>query len=107
VPLFTLSGVEGHIFGPMAKTYAYALGGGLLATFTISPALCALFLPRHVEEVETVIVRFLNRAYRPLLNFTLFNRAFVLTAALALLLGAGYCVRQLGMSNISAAARPS
>ena len=39
IPLFTLSGVEGHIFGPMAKTYAYALAGGLLATFTISPAL--------------------------------------------------------------------
>ena len=36
LPLFTLSGVEGHIFGPMAKTYAYALSGGLLATFTVS-----------------------------------------------------------------------
>ena len=41
LPLFTLSGVEGHIFGPMAKTYAYALSGGLLATFTVSPALAA------------------------------------------------------------------
>ncbi len=41
VPLFTLSGIEGHIFGPMAKTYAYAIAGGLIATFTISPALSA------------------------------------------------------------------
>ena len=32
LPLFTLSGVEGNIFGPMARTYAYALAGGLLAT---------------------------------------------------------------------------
>ena len=47
LPLFTLSGVEGHIFGPMAKTYAYALSGGLLATFTVSPALSALLLPRE------------------------------------------------------------
>ncbi len=39
VPLFTMSGIEGHIFGPMAKTYAYAIAGGLLATFTIAPAL--------------------------------------------------------------------
>src|SRR3989449_3241834 len=31
LPLFTLSGVEGHIFSPMAKTYAYALARGLLA----------------------------------------------------------------------------
>ena len=39
LPLFTLSGVEGNIFGPMARTYAYALAGGLLATFTVTPAL--------------------------------------------------------------------
>ena len=31
-----------HIFGPMARTYAYALAGGLLATFTVTPALSAL-----------------------------------------------------------------
>ena len=37
VPLFTLSGIEGHIFGPMAKTYAYAIAGGLIATFTDRP----------------------------------------------------------------------
>ena len=46
LPLFTLSGVEGNIFGPMARTYAYALAGGLLATFTITPALSAIILPR-------------------------------------------------------------
>ena len=46
VPLFTMSGIEGHIFGPMAKTYAYAIAGGLLATFTVTPALCGLMLPR-------------------------------------------------------------
>ena len=39
LPLFTLSGVEGNIFSPMARTYAYALAGGLLATFTVTPAL--------------------------------------------------------------------
>jgi cobalt-zinc-cadmium resistance protein CzcA len=63
VPLFTLSGVEGHIFGPMAKTYAYALAGGLLATFTISPALAALLLPEQVSHVETRAVRAVRRFY--------------------------------------------
>jgi cobalt-zinc-cadmium resistance protein CzcA len=38
VPLFTMSGVEGHIFAPMAQTYGYAIVGGLIATFTIIPA---------------------------------------------------------------------
>ena len=42
LPLFTLSGVEGHIFGPMARTYAYALIGAVIATFTVTPALSAI-----------------------------------------------------------------
>src|SRR6202048_2510521 len=37
VPLFTMQGVEGQIFGPMARTYGYALAGALLATFTVTP----------------------------------------------------------------------
>src|SRR6201991_131427 len=49
LPLFTLSGVEGNIFGPMARTYAYALAGGLLATFTVTPALSAIILPAHMH----------------------------------------------------------
>ena len=49
----------------MAKTYAYALSGGLLATFTVSPALSALLLPEKVSEVETLVVRGLRRVYRP------------------------------------------
>ena len=69
VPLFTLSGVEGHIFGPMAKTYAYAIAGGLIATFTISPALSALLLPERVSEIETVHRAWLAPRLRPVLEF--------------------------------------
>src|SRR5262249_13227406 len=61
IPLFTLSGVEGHIFGPMAKTYAYALAGGLLATFTVTPALSAYLLPEYVHETDTPVVRWFHR----------------------------------------------
>jgi cobalt-zinc-cadmium resistance protein CzcA len=71
LPLFTLSGVEGHIFGPMARTYAYALSGGLLATFTISPALSALLLPDHVSHVETRAVRALRRIYEKVRDIVL------------------------------------
>src|SRR5438876_7647771 len=59
LPLFTLSGVEGNIFGPMARPYAYALAGGLLATFTITPALSVIILPSHIHETETWIMAFL------------------------------------------------
>src|ERR1700753_24845 len=78
LPLFTLSGVEGNIFGPMARTYAYALAGGLLATFTITPALSAIILPAHVKETETFIMRLLNRIYVPVLARSLAHRRVVL-----------------------------
>ncbi len=81
LPLFTLVGVEGHIFGPMAKTYAYAIAGGLLATFTISPALSALMLPNKVSEEDTYFVRLLRRLYNPVLEFALANRLLTLGGA--------------------------
>ncbi|MBV8573517.1 MAG: efflux RND transporter permease subunit [Acetobacteraceae bacterium] len=65
VPLFTLSGIEGHIFGPMARTYAYAICGGIIATFTVSPALSALLLPEHVSHLETFVVRAFRRRSSP------------------------------------------
>jgi cobalt-zinc-cadmium resistance protein CzcA len=74
LPLFTLSGVEGHIFGPMARTYAYALSGGLLATFTVSPALAALLLPEKVSHAETRAVRTLRRGYDRLRDVVLAHR---------------------------------
>ena len=68
VPLFTMQGVEGQIFGPMARTYGYALAGALIATFTVTPVLASLLLPQHVKEVETFVVRGLREAYAPALR---------------------------------------
>ena len=73
VPLFTMQGVEGQIFGPMARTYGYALAGALLATFTVTPVLAALLLPKHIEETETIIVQALRRSYTPVLRWALGN----------------------------------
>jgi cobalt-zinc-cadmium resistance protein CzcA len=74
VPLFTMSGIEGHIFGPMAKTYGYAIAGGLLATFTVAPALSSLLFPERVNEKETVVIRWLRKVYDPVLDFVIANR---------------------------------
>ncbi len=97
IPLFTLSGIEGHIFGPMAKTYAYAIIGGLIATFTISPALSALLFPNQVEERETIMIRLMRRAYTPVLYFALANRVITFGAVALLLLCAGVAVHGLGL----------
>ncbi|MBN9594385.1 MAG: efflux RND transporter permease subunit [Afipia sp.] len=97
LPLFTLSGVEGHIFGPMAKTYAYALAGGLLATFTITPALSAIILPAHIQETETRIMKWLHRVYMPLLHWAISHRRIVMTTAGALVVLTFLAVRMLGL----------
>jgi heavy metal efflux system protein len=97
VPLFALSGVEGHIFGPMARTYAYAIAGGMIATFTVSPALSALLLPEKVSAVETVVTRSLRRLYGPVLEFALANRIVVLGGLALLALAAVLAARALGL----------
>jgi len=87
VPLFTMQGVEGQIFGPMARTYGYALAGALIATFTVTPVIASMLLPKHVKETETIVVRALHRLYNPALRFTLKNRFLVVGLELALSLG--------------------
>ena len=97
LPLFTLSGVEGHIFGPMAQTYAYALAGGLLATFTVSPALSALLLPEKVSETETILVRGLRHVYRRLVDLTFASRWLTLGVGGAFLVTAGFAAVSVGL----------
>src|SRR5206468_5059228 len=97
IPLFTLSGVEGNIFGPMARTYAYALAGGMLATFTITPALSAIILPAHVQETETWIMASLHRLYAPVLNWAVANRGLVLAGAAVLVVMTLVFGRLLGL----------
>jgi cobalt-zinc-cadmium resistance protein CzcA len=96
VPLFTLSGIEGHIFGPMAKTYAYAIAGGLIATFTVTPALSLTLFPAKVQERETPVVRWLRRGYEPALKFMLANRIIAFSGLAALFLLAAIALHSLG-----------
>jgi cobalt-zinc-cadmium resistance protein CzcA len=81
----------------MAKTYAYAICGGLLATFTVTPALSAMLLDSRMEEKDTPLVRGMRHIYRPVLNFMLANRIVTLGLAAFLLIGAGFAVRTLGL----------
>jgi heavy metal efflux system protein len=85
VPLFTMQGVEGQIFGPMARTYGYALAGALLATFTVTPVLAALLLPQHIEEVETIFVRGLRASYTPVLRWALGHLKLAVTIGVVFL----------------------
>ena len=98
IPLFTLSGVEGHIFGPMAQTYAYALAGGLIATFTVTPALSALILPEHVRgDRDHGGARAASRLHAGARLLDPPQDAAMIGVAVVLLVIAGFAVRLLGL----------
>ncbi len=63
IPLFTMQGPEGQIFGPMADTYAFALGGALLLALTVAPVLCLLLFRNLKPSDDNRLVRFLKRGY--------------------------------------------
>jgi cobalt-zinc-cadmium resistance protein CzcA len=96
VPLFTMQGVEGQIFGPMARTYGYALAGALIATFTITPVLASMLLPENVKESETLLVRALHRIYNPALRLTLANRTITVFVGTVFLVLCGFLAFRLG-----------
>ncbi len=101
-PLFTMQGVEGQIFGPMARTYGYALAGALIATFTVTPVLSSFLLPKNVKEVETFVVRALHATYKPVLKFALERRALVVAIGIAFLALCGALIPFLGSEFLPA-----
>ena len=84
LPLFTLQGLEGKLFKPMAFTISFAMAGSLLLTLTAIPVLAALVLkPR--EDRDTLLVRVVKNRYLPLLEWSLSNKRKVFTSAAAAL----------------------
>jgi cobalt-zinc-cadmium resistance protein CzcA len=63
IPLFTMQGPEGQIFGPMADTYAFALGGALLLALTLSPVLCLLMFRNLKPARDNFLLRRLKASY--------------------------------------------
>jgi len=102
IPLFTMQGVEGQIFNPMARTYAYALTGALIATFTVSPVLASLLLPRHVKETETLFVRAIRRIYTPVLRWALARRRTTVGLGVGFLLLAALLLTRVGTEFLPA-----
>lgn len=102
VPLFTMQGVEGQIFGPMARTYGYALAGALLATFAVTPVLASLLMKHDIEEVETFIVRKLRAFYTPVLRWSLDHVKVAVAAGAIFLALSGLAASRLGSEFLPA-----
>lgn len=99
LPLFTMQGPEGQIFGPMADTYAFALGGALLMALTLSPVMCLLFFKNIKPSTDNFIVHLLKYFYGNQLKLALrfrwvslgiFLAMFAVTAVIIPFLGAEF-----------------
>ena len=80
LPLFTLEGLEGKLFAPMAYTTAFALFASLAISLTLSPVLCSFFL-RGGPEKDNWLLRHIKRGYLPTLRSAIAHPKKVLAAS--------------------------
>ena len=95
LPLLTLQGLEGKLFGPVALTIVFALSASLLLSLTAIPVLASYLLGKPAHD-DPWLVRKLNALYMPALRWSLAHGRAVVIAALALLVGAGALYTQVG-----------
>lgn len=99
IPILTLEGIEGKMFGPLAITVAIALLSSLLLSVFVIPVLCNLFLKPQPEK-ESFIMRHANRLYLPALEYAMRQKRRVLTVAGVLLVVSLLLVSRLGTEFI-------
>ena len=100
IPLFSLTGVEGKMFHPMAATVVMALLAALVLSLTIVPAMVAIFMSGKVSEKESPIIVGAKKVYAPALAAALKAKKAVLAAALVLVVISGWLATTLGSEFI-------
>jgi cobalt-zinc-cadmium resistance protein CzcA len=81
LPIFTLEGVEGKMFSPMAFTIAFALLGSIVTALLLSPVLSSYLLKRGSSK-ELAVMKWLKSVYSPLLECALKAKSFVIVIAI-------------------------
>jgi len=84
-PVFTLHGLEGKMFVPLAIAVTTALLGSLITSLSLTIVLCSFMLkPGSTGQKETSLIRFFKKLYNPLLNFSLDHRRLMITFGMIL-----------------------
>lgn len=86
LPLFTLQGVEGKLFSPMAYTISFALLGSLILSLTYVPVVSSLVFSRITKIKEPKLVQWLKKAYRPVIKKVVKHPVAIVSAAVVLLI---------------------
>jgi cobalt-zinc-cadmium resistance protein CzcA len=87
-PILSLVGIEGKMFGPMAKTVSFAIIGAMLLSLTYIPMMSALFLPKKISHKKTFsdkMMDFIYKIYNPLLQKVIKIKYLIVTITLAIL----------------------
>lgn len=95
LPLLTLQGLEGKLFGPVAMTIVFALSGSLILSLTVIPVLASLLL-KQVSHEEPWLPRKLLQWYQPVLVWCLANSTKVFIGAGAMLVASVLVFTQIG-----------
>lgn len=105
LPIFTLQGIEGKMFKPMAQTVAFALLGAFLLSLTYIPMMSAMFLSKKIAHQPTWsdrVMAQLERTYRRSLEFILHYPKLILGSVIGLFIFAIIIMSQLGGEFIPA-----
>ncbi len=100
IPLFSLTGVEGKMFHPMAATVVMALISALVLSLTLVPAAVALFMNGKISEKESPVISAAKAVYKPLLIGAMKLRWIILTACAALVAFSIWLATTLGSEFI-------
>ncbi|MCK7478874.1 MAG: efflux RND transporter permease subunit [Candidatus Moduliflexus flocculans] len=87
VPLFFLSGIEGRLLRPLGVSYMVSIGASLIVALTVTPAMCAFMLRSGgspEKSGESAPVRWLKKAYRPVLDLSIRRPMVVITGSFIL-----------------------
>ncbi len=80
IPILSLEGIEGKMFGPLAKTVAIALLSSMFLSIFIIPVLCSIFLKSQPEK-ESIIMKYATKLYQPVLEYVMEKKTVILSIA--------------------------
>ena len=100
IPLFSLTGVEGKMFHPMAATVVMALLIALVLSLTFIPAMVALFMTGPITEKESLVIKKTKHGYEKALLWALNFPRLVISLATALVFACVYLATTLGTQFI-------
>jgi cobalt-zinc-cadmium resistance protein CzcA len=96
LPVFAFVGIEGKMFIPMAATFIFAILAAIMLSFTFVPALASILLTGDVKDKEPLLMRWMQKIYSPILNYSLKVKRVVISLSIAAVVLSVFLFTRLG-----------